>query len=239
MNAASTSIELLMRSSREIRRVPVGFAIAATLLTLVAHGEAQPSGNTYSPACLRSGIVPAAPPLVVSGGEVILEVTVADDGHVAAVVAPRTTPPFTDVVTRAVREWRFTPARVSTDRQTGPIESKVLVAAVFRRPSLMAPTLEGVPPRTVASPSPGVPFPIAMAEPPFPPAAYGGGVLLVEALIERDGAIGAAVILRSVPPFDEVVRAALRGWKFRPARLGDEPVPSYAYLLFGFPAPVG
>lgn len=229
-----------MRSTGVIPRVPVGFAIAAILLTLVAHGEpAPPIGNTYSPACLRSGIVPAAPPLVVSGGEVIVEATVADAGHVTAVTPLRTTPPFTDVVTRAVREWRFTPARLSTDQQTGPIESRVLVAAVFRRPSLMAPTVEGVPPRTLAAPSPAVPFPIAMAEPPFPATAYGGGVLLVEALIERDGAIGAAVILRSVPPFDEVVRTTLRGWTFRPARLGDEPVPSYAYLLFGFPAPVG
>lgn len=66
--------------------------------------------DRFVPASYVSGELPAAPALAVSGGEVFLEVLVTNEGRVDSIRTLRTTPPFTDAVITAVRDWRFTPA---------------------------------------------------------------------------------------------------------------------------------
>ncbi|HZT76060.1 MAG TPA: TonB family protein [Vicinamibacterales bacterium] len=190
------------------------------------------AANGFVPARYRSGAIPAVPAMVVGGGQVLLEVAVDFDGRVDAVVPLRTTPPFTAAVTGAVRTWHFSPAT-----ETEPVASKVLVAAVFRRPALNGPTL-GQQPVEVGAASDAIPFPMTIREPAYPPMASGSAVVLVEAHVDRDGRIADAVTIRSQPPFDDAVRQALRGWTFRPARLRGTPVDAFAYIVFGFAVPV-
>ena len=78
-----------------------------------------------------------------------------------------------------------------------------------------------------------------MVMPRFPPTAPAGGQVLIEALIGPDGSIGETRILQAQPPFASAALSALAEWKFKPARRGGVPVPSYAYVLFGFPEIVG
>ena len=183
--------------------------------------------------------------MVVGGGQVLLELAVGRDGRVTSVTPLRTTPPFTAVVADAVRDWQFAPATRTAAREPDvvagralPVESNVLVAGIFRPPAFNTPAL-GEAPRDVAPPSPGIVFPLKIAEPPFPPQAFGSGVVLVEARVDRDGTVADATIVRSAPPFDEAALAALRKWRFRPARVEVTAVPAFAYVLFGFPVPVG
>ena len=118
------------------------------------------------------------------------------------------------------------------------VETKVLVAAVFRPPTLNAPTL-GETPRDAAAASEESAFPLKMAVPPFPPSAAGSGVVLLEARVDRDGGVAEARVIRSAPPFDDAARAALKEWRFRPARVRGMPASTFVYVLFGFPVPVG
>src|SRR5215831_17852796 len=87
--------------------------------------------DTIVPAQYRSGSVPAVPNHAVGGGEVILDVSVNRSGGVSNIKVARSTPPFTDLVSAAVQRWQFQPARGSQ-----PVDSTVLVAAVFRPPTI-------------------------------------------------------------------------------------------------------
>jgi TonB family protein len=200
--------------------------------------------DAHSPARYRAGAVPAVPAMAVGGGQVILELAVNRDGQVGAISSLRTTPPFTDLVIGAVRRWRFDPAEepVASSRPgerelRTAVDAKVLVAAVFRPPTLNVPTL-GESPRDVAVASDESAFPLTISVPPFPPLAAGGGVVLLEARVNRDGEVAEATVIRSAPPFDEAARTALRAWKFRSGHWRGKPVSTFAYVLFGFPVPV-
>ena len=196
-----------------------------------------------SPARYRSGAVPVLPVLAVGGGEVLLEATVAEDGHVADVKPLRATDTFTEPLVAAVGGWKFVPAeeRVADPRpgepRSRPVGSTVLIAGVFRPPTVNTPTL-GELPRDVASPARATPFPLTTIIPPFPPLARNSGVVLVEATVDDSGTVVDVRTIKSAPPFDQAAEDALRQWMFRPARLRGVPVPALVYVVFGFPMPV-
>lgn len=202
--------------------------------------------TTFSPARYQRGAIPIVPVVSagVGGGQVLLEVSVGSTGEVLAITPLRTTASFTELTVGAVQAWRFVPAEERVAPAPGPIKltvrrvaSKVLVAAVFRPPTLSSPTL-GEPVQDVAAGSGETPFPLSLVTPPFPPAARDPGVALVEAEVGVTGAVMSVRVLRSAPPFDGPARDAARQWTFRPARIARRPVRSFAYILFGFPRPV-
>lgn len=202
--------------------------------------------DTLSPARYRSGPIPSLPVLAVGvgGGQLFLELAISQSGSVAAVRPLRTTAGFTELAVGAVQMWQFVPAEVRVEPKagdTGPktrrVDSKVLVVAMFRPPTLQAPTL-GEPIRDVAWPSNETPFPVSTIMPPFPPRARAPGVVLVEARVDGLGLVVGVKVLRSAPPFDGAARNAARQWKFRPSRIGGKPVTSFVYILFGFPVPL-
>jgi hypothetical protein len=64
---------------------------------VVLHGSTTVDAQAgFVSARYVSGELPVAPALVVSGGEVFLEVLVAEDGRVDSIRTLRTTPGFTD-----------------------------------------------------------------------------------------------------------------------------------------------
>jgi TonB family protein len=200
----------------------------------------------YSPARLRSARIPPIPVTAVSGGEVLLDVDVSAEGAVIRATPVRSTPPFTEFLVNAVRDWRFFPARdvVEADRARAgeatsrvAVPSHVLVAAVFRPPSLRAPTL-GEPPRDISPGSDVLPFPAAMIPPLFPPTAAGNGVVLLEVQVRANGSVDAVGVINSAPPFDDAAVKAVREWHFRPAQVHGTAVPTYVYVVLGFRVPV-
>jgi TonB family protein len=207
---------------------------------------AVPVQEAFAPARYLEGALPPLPVFVVGGGEVLLDVSVDSDGRVTSITPLRVTPPFTDFVVDAVRGWRFLPARTMAAPNHArpdqpplpvPVASQVLVAGVFRAPTLWVPTL-GELPRDVGVPSGEIPFPVTTTPPPYPPQAFCGGVVLVEVPVAADGTIGDVTVIRSAPPFDEPARSAARQWTFRPGRVEGTAVPALVYVIFGFPAPV-
>src|SRR5688572_14962120 len=154
--------------------------VAVVLVTTLS---AQPP---YTPARYSGGPLPTLPALAVGGGEAIVEVTVRSDGSVQGIRPLRSTPPFTQSLIDAVTAWRFTPAvedAIGTDGKPAgkPVNSKVIVASLFRPPTLLTPTL-GEPPATVGTASVDVAYPTAMRQPPYPPQALFGAVVMIEVL---------------------------------------------------------
>jgi len=219
--------------------------LTSALLVASVLGIALPAQEAFSPARYLDGPMPVLPVTAVGGGEVLLELSVDVNGHVQGVTPLRATPPFTDLVSAAVRGWRFLPAEVRApeparaDEPEGRmrVASTVLVAAVYRPPALRVPTL-GERPGDVATPSQETAFPLTTTVPLYPPHAFNSGVVLLEVRVYRDGTIADVAVVHSAPPFDAAARAAVRQWSFRPARRQGVSVPTLVYVLFGFPVPV-
>jgi len=204
---------------------------AATLTYLTTPGAAQTAGRAFIPARRLSGSLPALPPPnVVGWTEERLEVVVDATGRVQGLTPFRATPMPADAIAPALADWLFQPA---VDRGRA-VESRVLVAAMFRPPHLYdAPTL-GTPPADLATPSDEVPFPVESRPPRYPPLALSDAVVLVEVLVGLDGRVREARIISGDPGFHQTSLDAARGWRFRPARWNARAVEAYSYLIFGF-----
>jgi len=211
-------------------------AIVVLVTTLAAQ-------ESYAPARYARGAPPALPAMTVGGGQAFLELTIRSNGTVESVRPIRSTPPFTQVLNNAVAGWQFTPALETTidvdGKPVGPrnVPSKVLVASMFRAPTLLTPTL-GEQPADVGAPSADVAYPSSTPEPPFPPRALAAGIVLIEASVDTAGNVANARVIASSPAFDQAALDAARRWRFRPARIKGRAMPTYAYLVFGFPQPV-
>jgi TonB family protein len=203
---------------------------------------AQPS---WKPAKLRDATLPLIPVLAVSAGEVLVEVTVTEAGVVGDLTTLRTTPPFTQSILNAVRSWRFQPAEetimtVAGDPRsivTRPVQSKVMVAGVFRAPTLNVPTL-GEPPKSVKAATEDVAAPLNTVMPQYPPRSLFDGAVLVQVTVDVQGRVVNATIMRSAAGFDESALSAARQWTFRPARIHGRAEQTFAYIVFAYRQPV-
>jgi TonB family protein len=187
-----------------------------------------------APARYQDGSLPRFPVQAVSGGEVLLSVSVSSAGAVDSIDVLRSTPPFIDAVVAAVRGWHFAPGE---DPQRKPMASKVLVGAVFGAPSLNVPTT-GQPPKDIDAGPSSLPWPVTAPVPQYPQNARSGGAVLVETLVAPNGKVVGVTALRSAPPFDDPAMNAAQRWLFRPAQGAGLPPSAYVYLIFEFRPPV-
>jgi TonB family protein len=195
----------------------------------------------------KDGALPPIPVQAVSGGEVLLEVTVSNEGRVVGVTTLRHTPPFTEALTAAVRTWQFRPAEDAAVPKPGEladpktrkaVESKVLVVGLFRPPAFYSSTI-GEPPKDVAVASEEIPLPVVPAKMPlYPPLAVADGVVLAELRVGADGRLVDAAVIRSTPGFDQPTLDALQPLSFRAARVHGLTVTRFAYVVAAFRRPV-
>jgi len=187
---------------------------------------------SYTPARLASGDAPIQPVQTVGWGEAAFELTVAADGSVLGLEPRGGRNPFLDALFAAVSAWRFTPAR----DDDLPIDTRVLVAGIWRPPELMA----AAPPESFTTPaaSPAVPRPTRLMPPSYPPNVIGDGMVVVELCVDEAGRIAEAQVVRSAGGFDGPALDAAREWRFQPATRAGRAVPAYVYLVFGFRQPV-
>ena len=219
--------------------------VAGSLTIAVTVSGAVPAA--YTPARLKNGELPATQVAAVGGGEVLLQVELGENGSITNIVPLRVTPPFTDAVIRSVRQWTFAPAIQDMQPEAGEVpqtvsrnlvKSKVLVAAMFRAPTLTGPTL-GTGPSDVAAASSDVAFATSTAMPVYPANARVDGTVLVEVHVGSNGSVmDAKVVQSTMPGFDGAAMNAVNNWSFRPARANGAPTDSYAYVAFAFRAPV-
>ncbi len=206
-----------------------GFALLAA--TVLAQAD-------FAPPALLSGSVPGQPAQALGGGEVLVELTVTNRGAVGAMAVIRSTPPFTALVTEAASGWRFAAAEATDeDGITGPVESKVLVAAVFSPPTLTGPG-RGEAPQEVGVAAPEVPYPAALAMPAFPPGALFEAVVLLGLAVSDGGEVTEIDVIQSGEVFDQVAVDAVRQWRFQPATRDGRPVPATVVALVGFRQPI-
>jgi hypothetical protein len=210
----------------------VVFAVA--LSTVVSAQQAS-----YVPPRLVSGGLPGLPPpMVVGGGEVLIEATVDQSGALTHSIVLRTTPPYTQMALDAVARWRFTPARTTIDGKDTAVDGTVLIAAVYRPPTLMNGPTIGDRPQDLAEASSKVPYPVSTVAPSYPPQARSGSVVLYEVALDEIGQVKNIRAIGADAGFDATAKDALIQWKFRGASLRGLLIPSMAYVIFGFQEPI-
>jgi TonB family protein len=150
---------------------------------------------------------------------------------------------FVKAAMDAVRQWQYDPPA------DGPLAFDVtfafvagseprLIAHGGSLPFIGAMTGRIAPPPPPASPPPagairvgGIimqPTKVRHVEPPYPPIAQSArvqGVVIIEIVIEPDGRVGTARVLRSIPLLDQAALDAVKQWEFTPTRLNGNPVP--------------
>lgn len=183
---------------------------------------------------------PLPSPNVTGGGEVVIEALIDRRGAVLHPAIVRATPPYTQFVLDAIARWQFEPARdIDYKGLETIVDIPVTVVAMYRPPILMnAPTV-GEPPRDWSKPSGDAPYPVATAMPNYPPNARDGGVVLFELSLNEAGAVTDVRAIGPAGGFESASRQALASWRFRGGLYRARPVPSTAYVLFGFRPPVG
>jgi hypothetical protein len=142
------------------------------------------------------------------------------------------------MVIDAVSRWRFEPARiVSPEGVESTVDMPVAISGMYRPPVLSnAPTI-GEAPRNWSKPSAEVAYPVSVEMPNYPPQVRDGGVVLLEVTLNEAGTITGVRDIVSSGGFESASRDALAKWRFRGASYRAKPVPSTAYVLFGFTPP--
>ena len=217
-------------------------AVTAALLAMavVVSAQALQKPRFIPPRLTTAELPPLPAQTVAGGGEVLIEALVDRSGAVLRPVIVRGTPPYTQFVLDVVSRWRFEPARdIDYKGLDTTVAMPVTIFAIYRPPVLMnAPTI-GEPSRDWGKLSGEAAYPTATAMPNYPPQARDGGVVLMEISLDQAGSMTDTRGFGSAGGFEGASRQALAGWRFKAGSYRARPVPSSAYVIFGFRVPGG
>ena len=230
------TVQRLSRRSGGVAKAGGVLAVLALGVATAAYGQ---SLKFTPPHLLKAELAALPAPNIAGGGEVLIEAIVDRTGTLTRPMIVRGTPPYTNMVLEAVASWRFEPASVvGPDGVETPVEMPISIGALYRPPILMnAPTI-GEPVREWSKPSADIAYPISMEMPNYPPTARDGGVVLLEVALNEAGTITETRGIASTGGFESASREALMKWRFRGGSYRARPVPTTAYVLFGFRSPV-
>jgi hypothetical protein len=173
-------------------------------------------------------VEPLYPAQAFQGGTVVAELMISD-GRVIRVRTLEGKEPFLQPTLAALREWRF-------PQDNG--KSAELVIVHFRGPNLY----------TVGSPvqelrlrpaSGGLPLPLAIREPAYPPDSMGQGGVILQCSVGRSGKVQEIKVIKGSGDLTGPCSDAVREWRLAPARdAAGNAIPSSFYGICAFRQPV-
>lgn len=139
-----------------------------------------------------------------------------------------------DAAFRAVEQWRYEPPFAAP--LTFPVTLAIGDRQSADRTQVARGTLDAADAVRVGG-TIRTPMKIKDVRPVYPPeaqAANVSGLVILEALIGRDGAVEQAQVLRSIPMLDQAAVDAVMQWRFRPTLLNGVPVPVIMTVTVNF-----
>jgi TonB family protein len=214
-------------------------AVVLVAVAVCAHALAAQQPLPTAARLRAGGQAPIASPLVTGGGEVALDVTVGTRGGVTKIDVLRATPPYTDLVSSAVKGWQFEAAVAAVKGNLEPAEGHVLVVAVYRPPQVYAAPAPGAATAVVGQPSPELPQPGALTMPAaYPPRATRDGTVLIEIELTAAGVPTAHRVMTPPSAFDSPALDTVRAWRFGFPTQPTGAAQLFVYALVGFREPI-
>jgi TonB family protein len=196
-----------------------------------------PAGPGRIPARLMSAVAPNPPMNALAGTCVLASVPVDASGRVGEVSILQGQPAFNDSATRAIKQWKFSPANINGRSAV----SRIGVLTVFR-PAAFGNTAVGGPSLGFNQPTPTrnnhPALPISIKDPGYPQRSITSGVVIIELTIDKDGLPSNVRTIQDVPGLTDVSRDAIRSWRFIPAVESGRPVDGTLVVAISFLRPV-
>jgi hypothetical protein len=213
-------------------------AVVAALAVSFAGATDAQSLKFTPPRLLKAELPPMPLPTIAGAGEVLIEAIVDRNGALGRPVILRGTPPYTQMLFEAMATFRFEPARTTgVDGVETAIDMPITIAGIFRPPVLANTPTIGELPKDWSKPSGDAAYPISMEMPNYPPQVRDGGSVLLEVSLNGAGGVTDTRGVISIGGFESASREALTKWRFTSASYRARPVPTTAYVLFGFRPP--
>jgi TonB family protein len=111
------------------------FGLFAVLLGVEGSIQGQRKVPSLDPVKVLLTTEAVYPPNTVSPGTVVLEVAVGTGGEIEGVKVVQSMSPFTDEALKAIRQWKFFPAKLDGE----PVSAVIPVVFSFSRPSVWWP----------------------------------------------------------------------------------------------------
>lgn len=235
-----------MSVSRIIRVMVAAVAMAAVAAPMAAVAAQKPpvrvGGVVKEPTKIKD-VAPVYPEMARQAriqGMVLIEATIAADGSVVDTKVLRPMPLLESAAVEAIKQWKYEPTLI--DGEAVPV---LMVVTVNFTLKAAAPTSTSAlePPQTTTSTSKSTsdqqkppvrvggtvkePKKIKNVAPVYPEEAKSAGVqgvVILEVLIGKDGAVTNTKVLRSVALLDMAAIEAVEQWKYEPTTIDGEPV---------------
>ena len=209
---------------------------AMMLLILLAF-FLQAARSEFTPPSVISAEAPVSPFGVIQGGVALADLTINSDGSVEKAALLRGSSPFSEETLRAVRSWRFNPAR-STDRY---VTSHVGVLTLFRPAAMLS---FGVGGSTFGfeAPAPAKSdhsaFPQSITDPGYPQNSIAEGTVVLEVTVDNVGHPINIRVIQDVPSLTENSKSAVRNWRFLPAVESGKSIEGKVVVAIAYLQPV-
>lgn len=213
--------------------VTVGALAPAAVL---AQGQmaVRVGGTVKAPERIR--YVPPVYPEARVTGIVILEAVVGSSGMVSDVKILKSIPMLDEAAIEAVRQWEYTPTMLNG--VAVPVIMTVTVNFSLAEANMPAP-----PPVWNGEPAVRIggeikaPERIKYVAPTYPQTARDAGItgiVIIEAIIDQDGNVATAKVLKSIPALDQAATDAVMLWKYTPTLLNGAAVPVVMTVTVNF-----
>jgi TonB family protein len=222
----------------------------------MAQNPIRVGGNVQAPERIKyvAPVYPAVAQQARVSGIVILEAVVGTDGAVTDIRVLKSIALLDEAAIEAARQWRYAPttlngvpvpvimtvtvnfnlsggipvasqgSQVSTMQMGGMSQSEMPVEWNGKPIVRIGGTIKA-PERTKY---------VAPAYPEIAQAAHVTGIVIIEALVDEDGNIGTAKVVKSIPLLDQAALDAVMQWKYTPTLLNGAPVPVVMTVTVNF-----
>lgn len=157
-------------------------------------------------------------------GVVVLECTVAKDGHVSDVKVISGDPNLAESATQAVKQWQFAPL----DKAPAVTKIEINYTLADKKPGASSKGNESAEFAKVSDKGVVAPVPLEKPDPKYTPEAKAGkvqGIVKLSIVIEPDGTVGDVKVIQSLEKsLDQSAVDTVKTWKFKPATKDGKPV---------------
>lgn len=232
-------------------------ALVVPTVALAQNSPVRVGGNTAPPERIKY-VQPAYPAEAAAArvsGVVIAEITVGPDGAVKEAHILRSIALLDQAALNAIKQWRYTPTTLNGQ----PVPVIMTVTVKFTPDS--SPVSRTATPGTGAQPvvsfsaSPNEPPTlngrevlriggeikapervkyVAPAYPQEAKAALVQGIVIIEAIVDENGDVVQAKVLRSISLLDDAALDAVMQWKYTPTTLNGAPTPVLMTVTVNF-----